>query len=336
MRWSSLLFAILFVFFLPLGAQARPSNHQNNHGFMNHKVGHHRPVAPHHQASHLRRHLPPFPWPVWEKYGVKKVQLDSVNSPVAEDVAKFQLTWKAKAPIERAEYWFDMVPHRGHLSRQKSQKVGLDKVGDDQYIIGVPADTLSPGEHTLYLVIVTKPWWKAAWQHWLSRFGLRQVDPDFPRVVVQSAFSIDASLEVPDPGEAGRQTLAGIDSDNDGIRDDIQRWINEKYHNSPRSLAAAKQEARDAQTVMLSSNDKQKAIQAIFHSFDSMHCMESIIGFNVEYQFSHQLKARMENTRDRIEAGIHNDGNFNGQFVEATGRSEWASKCNFDVNSLPQ
>jgi len=29
----------------------------------------------------------------------------------------------------------------------------------------------------------------------------------------------------PDPGEAGKATLAGVDSDNDGVRDDIQRWI---------------------------------------------------------------------------------------------------------------
>jgi len=29
----------------------------------------------------------------------------------------------------------------------------------------------------------------------------------------------------PDPGEAGKQTLEGIDSDGDGVRDDVQRWI---------------------------------------------------------------------------------------------------------------
>ena len=29
----------------------------------------------------------------------------------------------------------------------------------------------------------------------------------------------------PDPGEAGRRTLAGIDSDRDGIRDDLQRYV---------------------------------------------------------------------------------------------------------------
>jgi hypothetical protein len=29
----------------------------------------------------------------------------------------------------------------------------------------------------------------------------------------------------PDPGEAGKQTLEGIDSDNDGVHDDVQRWI---------------------------------------------------------------------------------------------------------------
>jgi hypothetical protein len=36
----------------------------------------------------------------------------------------------------------------------------------------------------------------------------------------------------PDPGEAGKVTLAGIDSDNDGVRDDIQRYIALTYPNS--------------------------------------------------------------------------------------------------------
>lgn len=38
--------------------------------------------------------------------------------------------------------------------------------------------------------------------------------------------SSDTSTTLPpDPGEAGMVTLEGIDSDNDGVRDDIQRWI---------------------------------------------------------------------------------------------------------------
>lgn len=37
----------------------------------------------------------------------------------------------------------------------------------------------------------------------------------------------------PDPGEAGKETLLGIDSDLDGVRDDIQRYILLTYPNQP-------------------------------------------------------------------------------------------------------
>ncbi len=37
--------------------------------------------------------------------------------------------------------------------------------------------------------------------------------------------TVDPFLLPPDPGEAGKQTLEGIDSDSDGVRDDVQRVI---------------------------------------------------------------------------------------------------------------
>jgi len=40
--------------------------------------------------------------------------------------------------------------------------------------------------------------------------------------------TIEATLP-PDPGSAGRATLEGIDSDGDGVRDDIQRFIELNY-----------------------------------------------------------------------------------------------------------
>lgn len=36
-----------------------------------------------------------------------------------------------------------------------------------------------------------------------------------------------------DPGEAGKETLAGIDSNKNGLRDDIERLIAEKFGNDP-------------------------------------------------------------------------------------------------------
>lgn len=59
------------------------------------------------------------------------------------------------------------------------------------------------------------------------------------------SMDVDPFILPPDPGEAGKQTLAGIDSDSDGVRDDVQRWIELTY-----SDAAAKSLlTRHAQTL---------------------------------------------------------------------------------------
>ena len=40
----------------------------------------------------------------------------------------------------------------------------------------------------------------------------------------------------PDPGEAGKLTIDGIDSDKDGVRDDVQRWIVQNWGHSERAV----------------------------------------------------------------------------------------------------
>lgn len=41
----------------------------------------------------------------------------------------------------------------------------------------------------------------------------------------------------PDPGEAGNRTIHGIDSDHDGIRDDVERHISLHFIDNPRARA---------------------------------------------------------------------------------------------------
>lgn len=52
---------------------------------------------------------------------------------------------------------------------------------------------------------------------------------------VQTAPSIGGTNDglPPDPGKAGKQTLMGIDSDGDGLRDDVQRYIYLTYPDQP-------------------------------------------------------------------------------------------------------
>ena len=51
----------------------------------------------------------------------------------------------------------------------------------------------------------------------------------------------------PDPGAAGKTTLQGVDSDGDGVRDDVQRYIALTYPNSEKTRATLTQYTKSIQ-----------------------------------------------------------------------------------------
>lgn len=61
-------------------------------------------------------------------------------------------------------------------------------------------------------------------------------------------FIVDRSIEVPKPdSKKNNATIGGVDSDNDGIRDDVQRYINENYSDILRKKYAVRQLASSYQ-----------------------------------------------------------------------------------------
>ena len=71
----------------------------------------------------------------------------------------------------------------------------------------------------------------------------------------------ESSTTVPDPGAAGKLTLAGIDINNNGVRDDVEVYIETKVTNSAKHREALKSVAIAAQRELLAQN-KSEAIQA--------------------------------------------------------------------------
>ncbi len=64
----------------------------------------------------------------------------------------------------------------------------------------------------------------------------------------------------PDPGESGKQTLAGIDSDHDGVRDDIERWILQRYKDTS-LIAALRTYALAEQGLIVAVNNESEALR---------------------------------------------------------------------------
>lgn len=65
------------------------------------------------------------------------------------------------------------------------------------------------------------------------------------------------SILPPDPGEAGEATLVGIDSDGDGVRDDVQRKLSFEFPDSELRLHDNLNEAKELQQVFSVYKDKQ-------------------------------------------------------------------------------
>ena len=67
---------------------------------------------------------------------------------------------------------------------------------------------------------------------------------------------VESSELPPDPGEEGKADVAGIDSDNDGVRDDVERYIAYKYPDNPLTRKALYQYSKYEQLNLINSHNK--------------------------------------------------------------------------------
>lgn len=84
---------------------------------------------------------------------------------------------------------------------------------------------------------------------------------------------LDQTAELPpDPGEAGRATLAGVDLNDNGVRDDLERYIAQHFGADPRvRRAVANAVIATQQGILAADDDESRAAQAmLLHAGDCM------------------------------------------------------------------
>jgi hypothetical protein len=136
----------------------------------------------------------------------------------------------------------------------------------------------------------------------------------------QKVLNIDQGFDFPpgfpaDPGPRGKLTIEGIDSDQDGVRDDVQRWIfarfpkDEAKRKALRQLAKANQEqlrpdlvARDYEAIW---TQLSKASDCIWEHFP----------FDSDSVDDEYLRARVLNTKQRTERYLDFDKYFDGKMI---------------------
>lgn len=137
----------------------------------------------------------------------------------------------------------------------------------------------------------------------------------------------------PDPGEAGKQTLLGIDSDNDGVRDDIQRYIYYTYPDEEKARLALTEVAKQFQILLTQSGDPIAALDNATKNARHLECLYFIKG-EIAGDITTALRAEILNTRERSLAYIQYNDSLAGTIIEGRSLADWKSSCAFDIDAV--
>lgn len=145
------------------------------------------------------------------------------------------------------------------------------------------------------------------------------------RIYVESTTSSEDGLP-PDPGEEGKTTILGIDTDNDGIRDDVQIAISSIYPNNDEAREALKSVAKNIQKSILGvmSSDELKLNESFSEMTKVMNCL--LISSDSPYADLVLIETLMMNTDGRMEVMGKVDLEASGQFFE--GGLDFENACN--------
>jgi len=159
----------------------------------------------------------------------------------------------------------------------------------------------------------------------------------------------------PDP-KINNATLLGVDSNHNGIRDDVERWIITHYAKDPKypktKTAIALQYAKASQYII--SHDPKHAYEnKTYEIFDrAMDCEgytintlikeNNITGVdiaNIEMDFNtfnDSFKSKMFNTEERTKAYWQFNGSLSGHMLGGGGgiMSSTKDKCDTDIDTL--
>ena len=142
----------------------------------------------------------------------------------------------------------------------------------------------------------------------------------------------------PDPGPEGMATLLGIDSNQNGIRDDTERFIMQNYGDSERAREALFDYARVDQQ-WLSVATKADALQAVGKLHDAMDCVRfamgdamSSNGIDKWIQATREVELLKFNTPERARASQRTDELL--AWHGSDSRDADGSTCSFDPKTI--
>ena len=137
----------------------------------------------------------------------------------------------------------------------------------------------------------------------------------------------------PDLGEAGLVSLDGIDSDQDGVRDDVQRFIEVEEYDSEMTRKAVKKMAIVMQKELVNAYDKEVVLQLEPESSAAGDCLFYVTD-GKSRNYRKRLEAKVYNTVERLRAWNKINSHCSG--MTFTLPDDLGAQCNFGVgNTAP-
>jgi hypothetical protein len=145
----------------------------------------------------------------------------------------------------------------------------------------------------------------------------------------------------PDP-KINDSTLLGIDVNNNGVRDDVERWLIFRYKDHHRIVTEIGFQGARADQFMLANPDKpEDARQRINGTQDCNFYFKNYASlFNEPILINHDIlsstayKTMQFNTKERIETYLAYDKKLSGGVYKLTEIDELKAKCAFDVDTI--
>lgn len=138
----------------------------------------------------------------------------------------------------------------------------------------------------------------------------------------------------PDPGEAGKATLEGVDSDGDGVRDDIERYIAFNHADSERIRKALTSYSLGMQAALLSEGNRDQAFAAVEQGNRAVDCLLYLKGEQAP-EIRKALRAEYLNTYERSGAYRQYNSLLSGTEFTLVTEDERKARCDFNPDELP-
>ena len=147
-------------------------------------------------------------------------------------------------------------------------------------------------------------------------------------VILLLALFAGCGSETSSPPTAVASSLAGTDANNDGVRDDVETYIDTAYP-VPANVDANKalrQYAKAAQSSILDADDAAKSITHVTERFRALECLMARRPTDFHPVFV-ELRARMLDTNPRSEAYLKADSQAAAVNIPLLPADQWVGAC---------